>query len=305
MRDLEIDADLVQRLLTQSESRLVERKERWYDLAVAQGKAELAKDVLAFANTLEEGEVAYVLFGVQDEDRGGHVVGVSQPPSAEQVTQVLADYTVPPPRTSLRSVSLVGGEVSVLAIIPTAARPHHAVRQHTNVLNPSVVYVRRDRINGAATSQEVEAMIRSKISRLGPIVAQTPLKAGFVGQGHTDSNRTLVIRVTNVTESVVAGIDVLIDLIHIGLPQLTARERPLTNLALQPGESREAEVSLRNPQFYVRWIEEGPPARIKVSGVIDYGHHVGDRWLNAVMRVYYRDEDGFLHEITRELAIDA
>jgi hypothetical protein len=165
--------------------------------------------------------------------------------------------------------------------------------------------VRRGPINGIATSQEVEAMIRQKLGGLGDVIDQAPIKAGFVGHGHTQGARSLVLRVTNVVDAVVSGIDVLVDLQHIGLPQLTARQRPLTNVTLQPGESREVQVSIANPQFYVRYLEMSDPATIRISGATMWGRHIGDYWLNALLRVYYRDEDGFIHELRQELAIDA
>ncbi len=304
MSDPEITPELLAKLLTMGEGRTLDLKEIWPDLGTPQARAELVKDVLAFANTLELGEAAHIIFGVKDPKRGGDLVGVLNPPSPDQVSQILADYTVPPPRTYLRNLQHSGITLSVLTIVGSGTRPHHAVRQYTSVLNPTIIYVRRDGINGVATSQEVEGMILKKLGRPGHLIDQAPLKVGFVGQGHTQGNRTLIVRVTNIADSAVAGVDVLIDFQHIGLPALAARERLLTNMTLGPAETREAQISLSGLQFAVRNVEMTTPATIRVVAASTFTHHVGDGWLNATLRVYYRDDDGFLHELTRELALD-
>lgn len=241
---------------------------------------------------------------MRDGRRGGGVVGLDSAPTAEQVTQVLADYTVPPPRTAFRLVEIPGGQVGVLSIVGVSSRPHHAARSFEGSLNPSIVYVRRDQVNAAATSREVELMIRQSLGEGGRRIDQAPLKVGFVGRDRHSGLRSLIVRVTNTTETAVAGIEVLVDFQHMSLAGLSARQGVFVNMTLAPGESREATVEVTNLQFTVRAIEVGPPPRVLRVLAERLGTHVGDWWMDAVLRVFYRDADGFLHQLTSTLSLD-
>ena len=296
--------ELVQSLIGAGESRLIEFKVQWYPVNTAEGKAKLAKDILALANSTGPSEEAYLIFGVEDPSRGSTLVGVTEQPSPEAIAQVLADYTTPPPTITTRHIEISGRTISIICVENGAARPYHATRQFPGVLEPSLVYIRRDRTNGTATSLEIQQMLLERIGRSTAFFDAEPLQAGFVGRGHTDSNQTLVARVTNVVDKAVAGIDVMIDLEHVSMPSIMARQRLLTNAILQPRETREVELSLRQPMFFYRYFDAGNPGRLNVTGITNFGEHLGDRWLTARLRVYYRDDEGFLKELIRELAID-
>lgn len=301
----EISLDLVLALIARSEGPLLDFKEQAPDFDSAKGKSEFAKDVLAFANSLDAGESAFVLYGVRDARRGGGVQGLHAAPTAEQVSQVLSDFTAPPPKTAFRLVDTEWGRVGVLSIVGVSARPHHATRAFEGSLNPSIVYVRRDQVNAAATSREVELMIRQSLGEGGRRIDQAPLKVGFVGRDRHSGLRTLIVRVTNTTETAVAGVEVLVDFQHMSLPGLSARRGVFTNMTLAPGESREATVEVTNLQFTVRAIDPGPPPRVQRVLAERFGTHVGDWWMDAILRVFFRDADGFLHQLTSTLALDS
>ncbi len=133
---------------------------------------------------------------------------------------------------------------------------------------------------------------------------QAPLKIGFVGRDRTSGTQSLLVRVTNITDAPVAGIEVLVDFEHMSEPGLSARHGLLTNLILGPGESREATIEQSKVQMTLRVVAPGTPPRMLRVLADRLGSFVGDRWLNATLRVYYRDSDGFLHQLTSELALD-
>jgi hypothetical protein len=291
-------------IIAGGENRLVEIKSEWPELTPA-GKATFVKHVLALANSASAGEEAFLVFGVEDPGRGGRVLGVTDPPSSEAAIQILADYTTPPPVCELRLVTLGDKTVSVLRIEGSANRPHHAVRQFSGILEPTGVYIRRDNTTGVATTREIEGMLLERIGAHGAEIDKAPIRAGFVGHETGANNRSLIVRITNVVDHAVSGIDVLVDLEHIEMREIRARERLLTGITLRPAESREVEFSLARPIFYHRYFDPNNPGRIDIAEIRDYGQLIGDRWLTARLRVYYRDGEGFLQEIIRELALDS
>ena len=50
------DPNTLRQLLTRPESERLDFKREWYDLEIKRGKAEFAKDVLAMANAVSEGQ---------------------------------------------------------------------------------------------------------------------------------------------------------------------------------------------------------------------------------------------------------
>lgn len=298
--------ELVESLLTRTEGPTLDFKESAPRLETKADKAAFAKDVLAFANSLDVGERAFILFGVRDQRAGGGVTGIEHEwPSPERITQVLAEYTAPPPRTSFRVVATSSGSVGVLAITGISARPHHAVRTHESILSPNIVYLRRDQVNGIATSREVEQLIRQTMGTGGVRADQAPLKVGFVGRDRTSGVEALIVRVTNITDAAVAGIEVLVDFVHMSEPGLSGRVGVLTNLTLEAGQSREATIEQSQVPMTIRAVLPGSPPQMMRVLAQRLGSHVGDRWLNATLRVYYRDRDGFLHQLTSTLALDS
>lgn len=296
LRGMPLSDDTISALIASGEAELREFKREWYDLTRAEGKATFAKDVLALANTARPDAPAFLLFGVEDERRGSVIVGVTNPPEPESVSNLLAEYILPPADVRCRHHRMHDDRVvSVVAVHWSPARPHHALRDFQGILSSKAIYVRRDRTIGVATLPEVETMIREKGTRLGPLVSAEPLQCGFVQKSDSTGRGVVVGRITNVTTEPVSGVDVTFDVRNARNPELFERSRRLTNAVLEPGESREAELRLRDCSFYVTNFSTISGERLWRH--VQPGDHVGDKWLDVTMHVFYRDREGFIRHI--------
>lgn len=291
----------LEHLVAAGESDLVEFKRQWYDLEQPDGKARLAPDVLALANTVRPDAAGFLLIGV---DNKGTVTGVQNPPDPETVTNILANYIHPPADIRCRQYTIRGQTVSVLAVSWSPARPHYSPRQHPGILAKEVVYVRRDRTTGTLTLPEIETMLREKDAHLGPLIGQEPIQCGFVQKAEAYKGSGFVVRVTNVTTEPVGGVDVMIDVRNARNPELFYRAPKLGNATLQPGASREVELSLNEIDFYLATFDPSTGER-KWMSVSNLGAHQGDRWLDVTLHVNYRDRDGFIRHLERHVALDA
>lgn len=287
-------------LIGTGESTLVEFKREWYDLQQKEGKALFAKDVLALANSVGRESPGFLIIGVDDNRI---VVGVRNPPDAETVSNIIGSYIQPPANVQCRQQPVGDLEVSVLAVSWSAARPHHSLRDHPGILSRNVVYVRRDRTIGTLTLPEIEAMIREKDARLGPLVSGEPIQVGFVEKGDS-AGGALVARVTNVTTEPVGGVDLMIDVRNARNPELFYRARKLSNATIDGGQSREVDFSLGEITFYLANFHPESGERSWAS-VRNLGAHVGDRWLDVTLHVDYRDRGGFIHHLERRMTLDA
>src|SRR5687768_12354051 len=84
-----MDARELAKLVRRGESAVLEFKREWWDFDNKVGKATFAKDILAMANSLNEGDVGHIVVGVEDKKAGGAVIGVNKTPSSDTVAQVL------------------------------------------------------------------------------------------------------------------------------------------------------------------------------------------------------------------------
>lgn len=302
LTDWPLSPDVVADLARRGESDVIEYKRQWQDLDVAANKAQLAKSVLALANTVQVHERAYLLVGVRDEKEGGGIVGVIEPPDPERVITILSNYTMPPINARCRHHETPHGVVSVLEMRGSPAKPHHAPREHGGVLSLNTVYVRRDRVIATLTLPEIEMMIREKDARLGPIRTSRILACGFVGSGAWDTSRVVTARITNLADEPIGGIEVFFDVQVAREPGLFYRLRKLSNVTLEANESREAEFRMNEVTFYQS--RDTQPGVRELYSIRDFGTRVGERWLNTTLRVYFRDRDGFIQEETRHLAVD-
>src|SRR6266513_1096189 len=126
----------LERLVAAGEADLIEFKEKWYDLSVKEGKAVFVKDVLALANTARPHAAGYLLIGVDDDK---DVVGVSDSPSAEAVSQIISEYTDPPVNVHCRDYELDHKKVSVLTVSWAPANPHRSVRDYPEILSSNEI----------------------------------------------------------------------------------------------------------------------------------------------------------------------
>lgn len=290
----------LERLIAGGESDLVEFKVQWYELDQPDGKARLAQDVLALANTVRPDAAAFIMIGVDDL---GRIVGVQDPPDPETVTNILANYVHPPADIRCRHYEMGRLILSVLTISWSPARPHYSFRQHPGVLAKEVVYVRRDRTTGTLSLPEIEALIREKDAHFGPLINREPIQCGFVQKAEAYRGSSLVARVTNVTIEPVGGVDVMFDVASARNPELFYRARKLSNATLQPGESREVELASNEVDFYLASFDPSTGRRAWTR--VELGDHVGDRWLNITLHVDYRDRQGFIRHLEQRMALDA
>lgn len=80
--------------IAEGESTLVEFKGGWWlGSDDARTKAQIARAVMAMANSVSTDEIGLVLVGVDDERRGSTILGVVTPPSAEAIVSVLGGWT--------------------------------------------------------------------------------------------------------------------------------------------------------------------------------------------------------------------
>jgi hypothetical protein len=291
----------ISELIKAGEADLVEFKREWFDLTNKEGKAKLARTVLALSNTVRPDAAGYLIVGVEDERRQGEIVGVLDPPDPDAISQILSEYIQPPANIECRHSVLAGKTISVLKVSWSAARPHHCLRQYENIVQPNQVYVRRDRTVGTATLPEIELMIRDKESRLGSVVSRVAIQCGFVSKSDTMGTGTLVARVTNVSTEPVGGVDVTFDVRHARNPELFERVRRLTNATLGPNSSRELELRLRDLNF---WVASFNQTGQRSWYAPDLGRHAGDFWFDVILHVAYRDGDGFIRTIESRVAVD-
>src|SRR5690242_3265402 len=106
-------------LVSSPESRLTEFKREWYNLEATSGKAELTKDVVALANSLEPDQMGVIVIGIEDPARGSAVAGVSIHPTAEQVSQILASYSEPVPHAEYAALAYQEKSIGVLGVFPS------------------------------------------------------------------------------------------------------------------------------------------------------------------------------------------
>ncbi len=122
----EFDPANLPSLIRGEESDLLEFKERWYDLDSNQGKAKLARDVMAIANSLGQSETGQIIIGVTDSRHGGKVRGVTEEPSSERIHQILSGYCNPMPDLSIYHFDYCDARVGVIHIPWSEYQPHIA-----------------------------------------------------------------------------------------------------------------------------------------------------------------------------------
>ena len=234
----------IEHLIRSGESSIVEFKRQWFDLERAEGKATLAKSVLALANSTAPNTSAKLILGVDDERAGSAVVGVERPPEPERVTNLLAHYVLPPADVSCRHYEINGKTVSVIVIGWSAAGPHHSTREFPGILSTNMVYVRRDRTVGVATLPEIETMMRARIARIGSTLSDALIRCGFVQRAELGGDQSVTARITNLTAEPVGSVNATFDVRHARNPELFARVRLLFNATLTAAESREVENAI-------------------------------------------------------------
>jgi len=299
--DWPLTPEQVQAVVRLGESTLVERKREWWDLDRSEGRAQLAREVIAFANAVGPEELGLILVGVEDERRGSGIVPVVSGPEPEALSQILAGYVHPPARFECRHYDLPDGRISVLAVLHSPSRPHYSLRESPGVLSTRDAYVRRDRQVGIMTLPELERLIREKDAVLGPLVSRDPIQFGAVSIDQYGPRR-LVVRLQNVTTEPVPDVGLTFDVYMMRDHSVCYRARTLQGATLEAGETREVALDLSTASFYKTFWVGSPPVR-RVENLRDRTF-VGDNWFDVTVLVLFRDGDGFLQTREQKLALE-
>lgn len=285
------------------ETDLVEFKRQWPDLTNADGKARLAKSVMALANTVPPDRFALLIFGL-DEHSLEWAPSVSPTlPSQEAVQSILAAAIVPPTRIRHARREFRGREIDVLGIELSPVRPHYAGREIPGVLSLNLVYVRRGRTVSALTPPEIDALYSEGRARASPPPDASPLRWGFVHTGQWDFAKHLTLRIRNSGQTPVVGVNVLVDVVLRRDPSVLERQHLLTAAILQSGEARDVPVRLDRPNFYK--VSHLPNGARSIHQIQNFGTYIGDRWLDVTAQVSYCDTDGLLRSEHQSLAVEA
>jgi hypothetical protein len=154
-----MDSEFLRTLLRRSEGDTLDFKRDQYRFVSAsdEDKAELLKDILAFANAWKESN-AYIVIGVQEENgRAGGVVGATTELKDHEVQQFVNSKTNRPVSFALDLVELDGVQVTVVTIASKQARPLFLKRQFGR-LRSNTVYVRRGSSTAEALPDEIADM---------------------------------------------------------------------------------------------------------------------------------------------------
>lgn len=289
---MSVDSETLRKLLDLPEGQKLEFKRDWYDLSGRRGRATLARDVMAMANGLKPNDIGHIVFGREDPDRGEARPGTSEPPSQEQLTEILSYHTRPVPRIDYSPrVEVDGTTFSVIEVIWDDHHPHYATREIDGVLSADRVVVRQGATTRTLSPVELEILIRAKDARIGHVALDDPLKAGFVElPGMSRPDAAVVVR--NGSEEPIDGIMVIVDVRPLIPPGLVDRHHVLGPLTLKAGERVECSFRPSSSHFY------------DLEGAVKRDdHRTWSRWFDLTLFVRYRGRDGTIEQIVREVAV--
>lgn len=144
-----MDKSKVKALLKQNEGPKLDFKEK-LDLSTESGKKELAKDVLAIANT--QGGRGHIILGIKDKTK--EVVGVEPDIHFEErIQQVLALRCDPPVTVRAEEVVFSGKLLVVITIFRSFNKPHQ-------MLQTGAFYLRRGSTTDMARRDEIAGMLQ-------------------------------------------------------------------------------------------------------------------------------------------------
>jgi hypothetical protein len=156
-----ISPEQLAKILTDGENDHVDFKEKQYALnsEKEQARAELLKDILAFANTPRR-EDAFILIGVEElPSRTGRVVGVEEHLKEADIQQFVSSKTNRPIRFRYGTVAYDEKPLDVIRISHDQRRPLY-LRAEFGRLKANAVYVRHGSATGEMTPDEIASMNR-------------------------------------------------------------------------------------------------------------------------------------------------
>ncbi len=144
-----MDSQKLATLLKRNEGPKLDFKAK-LDLTTESGKKELAKDVMAIANS--QGGRGHILIGV--EDRTKAIIGISQEDySEERIQQIVSNRCEPPLSIRYETVSIKDRLVGVITIFYSNKKPHQ-------MYQTGAFYIRRGSTTDFARRDEIAAMLQ-------------------------------------------------------------------------------------------------------------------------------------------------
>ena len=183
MNEHPLTAELLESLLYEDEGAALDFKRDPYPFEGAERhqKAELLKDVLAFANAFRRA-TAYILVGVEDVPGGRGVVhGIDRHPDDASLQQFVNEKTNRPVVFRYRARQIDGEQVGVIEI-PVQPRPLYLTKDYGK-LKARAVYVRRGSSTSEATPEE--------IARMGAALPTSPSPELEVALGRAEADLRL------------------------------------------------------------------------------------------------------------------
>lgn len=193
MTELPLSDELVELLLSEDEGAALDFKRDAYPFENAEPhqKAELLKDVLAFANAFRRA-TAYILIGVEDVAGGRCIVhGVDRHPDDASLQQFVNGKTNRPVEFRYRARTVDGKQVGIIEI-PVQTRPLYLNKDYVG-LKAYAVYVRRSSSTDVASPDEV--------ARMGASVPAAPSAALDVALGDAEADSRLGLHLSASTLS--------------------------------------------------------------------------------------------------------
>jgi predicted HTH transcriptional regulator len=170
---MSISDDLIRQLVSRRESQTLDFKEKFYENS-PEGNTELAKDVMAMANSLRNGESGYLLFGVAEDpvEHFGIIKGFTAPDWAtdSNLQQKVRSLLNRLPTFSWSQVSVDGCLVGVIEICG-GKRPFFPLKDGKNIKR----YVTLHRVGSStdvASPDEIIAWVREDEAQRGTIGPQ-------------------------------------------------------------------------------------------------------------------------------------
>lgn len=164
----------IESLLYQGESVLLDFKKKHYILSDNHSKAELIKDVLAFANAWRD-STAYILIGVDGSTTPATITGLKDDEKIDdaQLQQIINQKLQKPISFSHRVENIAGLTIAIIEI-PVQDRVFY-LKNDFQQLKKNTVYIRRGSSTAEATPEEI-----GKIYESAPKLRPSDLSVEFV-----------------------------------------------------------------------------------------------------------------------------
>ena len=183
MTDSPLSDELIEQLLSEDEGAALDLKRDAYPFEGAEPhqKAELLKDILAFANAFRRA-TAYILVGVEDVAGGrGIIHGINHHPDDASLQQFVNGKTNRPVEFRYRARTVDGKQIGIIEI-PVQPRPLYLNKDYGK-LKAHAVYVRR--------SSSTDVALPDEVARMGTAAAPAPVPEVAVSFGHAESDQRL------------------------------------------------------------------------------------------------------------------